>query len=370
MKQIKIVFFFIFAGLYCAGQNDDCLLRQYGPYPDDTNKVNLLYNKGFALRNSDVPAAIRYAKMCLVVAIKINNKHYLAKALNLTGVLKSETGLQTEALDDFKKALELRVQIKDTLSQAIILNNMGNVYSNASDNESALLCYERSLQIAKSTGDDRWVHGALFSIAELQTNLGMFKQAEGNLYTLISWAQTKNDYEILGMCYKNMSVCKLNMGDTASAEAYRMQTLDIAEITGDDILKADALCGLAEIYLQKKNYESSLKNLQEALLIAEKNKYNEGLMNSWKSMAQYYKETGAFKEALYYLSKHDSALAVVNMLPDKVSPDLWKEKNEKASPVMFRPFSLKENIFECVVLGALALLLVVVLLNRMHEQKE
>ncbi len=367
MKQIKLFFFFSFSVACCFGQNSDSLLERYKSYPDDSNKVNLLYEQGFANRNTNLPAAIQFAKACYTAAVATDNKQYLAKALNLSGILKSEMGLNNEALADFKRALELRIQISDTLSQAILLNNLGNVYAALKSTKQALLCYEKSLQIAKSVHSDYWMKAALFSVAELQTNLKMYKQAEGNLYTLIGWAQTKNEYEILGMCYKNMSICKLNSGDTASAEAYLMQALDIAAMTDDDILKADALCGLGEIYLLNKKYESSLKNLQEALGISVKNKYNEGLVNTWKKLADYYKATAMFKEAYYYLAKHDSAIALVAAMSDDALTGLWKEKKASVEESKPKPFSLKNNIFECILIAALLILVIFVLAKRKHE---
>lgn len=368
MKQIKFISALLLISFFCRGQEADSLLEFYKGYPDDTTKVNLLYEKGFSFRNKDLPAAIKFAKACYVSALKSNNKMYIAKALNLTGVLRSETGMQEEALADLKRALELRIQTRDTQSQTIILNNIGNVYAAMADNKQALLCYEQALQTARSINSDRWINGALYSMADMQTNLKMYKQAEGNLYTLIGWAQNRNDYEILGMCYQNMSLCKQARGDTSAAEAYQMQAVDIANMTEDDILRADALCALGNIYLAQKRYKESLQHLQEAYSIAARNNYSDGLLTTWKSLSEYYSQTGAHKEAFGYLSKHDSAIANLNSQKVEGLAALWKEIDK---PVEIIPagFSFKNNIFECIMIGAFIVLLLFVLVNRANEQK-
>jgi len=368
--RIKIFSTFILATFFCSGQQNKDLLEQYRSYPDDTAKVSLLYEKGFSYRNTDLPSAIRFVKECYAAALKVNNTSYTAKALNLLGVLKSETGLHKEALLDFEKALQLRIQTADTLSQAIILNNMGNVYGLMTHHTKALAFYEKSLQTARSIGNDRWTQGALFSMVEMQTELEMYEQAEGNLYTLISWAQNKNDAEILGMCYKNMSLCKLGLADTAAAEAYQVQALDISELTGDDILKADVLTFLGNIQALKKNYAEALKNLQEALAISLRNKYSEGLIRVWKKLADHYHATGRDQEAYTYLAKHDSAMALLKTLPVDSLAGLWKEKNESPVTLKKEPFSFKDHIFESFIFAALLLLLIFVLSKRQHEQKE
>jgi len=366
VRQIKVFCLFIF--LCAAGFAQDSLLEQYRSYPDDTNKINLLYNKGFSYRNTNLPAAIKFAKACYAVAAKLNDHYYLAKALNLSGILKSETGLHREALLDLEKALELRIQIKDTLSQAIILNNMGNVYSSLGQNEKALEFYEKSLRTAKSVNNERWINGSLFSMAEMQTGLGMYQSAEGNLYTLISWAQNKNDHEILGLCYKNMSRCKMNRGDTLAALAYQEQVLDIAGMTEDDILEADALAGLGEIYLAQKKNDESLKKLLEALAIYGKNKYSEGLLNVWKQLEAYYREAGSYKEAYLYLAKYDSAQARVKQDSGSEMKELWLAKEPTDTVTGTSVVSLKSNIFEYLIGALLFILLVFALLNRKNEK--
>ncbi len=368
MKPIIFISALLLLSFFCSGQEADSLLEVYKGYPDDSMKVDLLYQKGFSFRNKDLPSAIKFAKACYASALKSNNKLYIAKALNLTGVLRSETGMHEEALSDLKKALELRIQSRDTQSQAILLNNIGNVYALMSDNKQALLCYEQALQTAKGIQDDRWINGSLFSMAEMQTNLKMYAQAEGNLYTLIGWAQDRNDYEILGMCYMNMSLCKLAKGDTAAAEAYQMQAVDIADMTEDDILRADALCALGNSYLSQKRYKESLKHLQEACSIATRNKYAEGLLATWKGLSEYHNQTGSHKEAFGYLARHDSAMAFLNSQKGESFAALWKEIER---PVENKPaaFSLKNNIFESIMIGAFLVLLLVVLINRANEQK-
>lgn len=348
----------------------DTLLAKYASYADDTNKVNLLYEKGFAYRNNDLPRAIQFAKACYACAEKIQDKHFLAKALNFTGILKSETGLHSAALADLQKALALRIETHDTLSQAIILNNLGNVYSELGDSAMALSCYERSLRTARSINNERWINGALYSMAELQTGLKMFPQAEGNLSTLIGWAQQKNDYEILGLCYKNMGICSMNRRDTLAAESYQQQALDVADMTDDDILKADAMTALGELYVMEKRSKEALVQLTGALAIFTRNEYREGLMRVWKTLADLYGRTDSHKLAFYYLQKHDSVLAIPRAtVPDSLEK-LWQVKKDDTVVLEKKNCSWKDNVFECIITVVLAALLIFVLMQRRHEQKE
>lgn len=361
---------FLFLPLWQQAQNPDSLLLVYAGYPDDTNKVNLLYEKGFEYRNNDLPRAVQYAKACYACAEKLQNKRSLAKALNLTGILRSETGFHREALNDFEKALALQIEVRDTLRQAILLNNLGNVYLDLHNTDMALLCYERALRTARSINNERWINGALVSMAQLQTSLKMFAQAEGNLSTLIGWAKQKNDYEILGLCYKNMGICSMNKKDTLAAESYQQQALDVAEMTDDDILKADAMIALGGLYLLEKRFNESIFNLTEALAICQKNQHRAGLMEVWKALADFYDRTDSHKQAFYYLQKHDSALAIPQIPANDSLQKIWTDTKNATVALEKKTFSFKNYFFECLIVGALAVLLIFVLINRRNEQKK
>lgn len=367
MKAIKFLLVCCLA-LTARAQEADSLLQQYAAYPDDTNKVDLLYDKAYAFRNSDLPAAIQFAKACHASALKINDKRYLAKALNICGVLKSETGLQEEALQDLQKALELRVQTGDTLSQAILLNNLGNVYSAAGQYQQALATYESALRKAGSVKNERWIQGSLFSLAELQTTMGRYRQAAGNFYTLISWAQLRNDLEILGLCYQHMSTCKINLGDTAGAEAYLELGIDVADLTDDEILRADLLCAEGRLYSIRKDHARALTTLNRALAICTKNNYSEGLVHVWKALADHYHAAGAHQEAYACLLKHDSAVAPLTAPGGKEVAALWNLRSAQA-PAKAAAFAWRDNMFEWLMIAAIAVLLVLVLIGRLHEQE-
>lgn len=366
MKSCKFWVALCFAAAAQA-QQADSLLSQYASYTADTNKVNLLYEKSFAFRNTDLPAAIAFAKACHTSAVKTGDKNFIGKALNLCGILKSETGMHAEALRDLQQALELRLQKRDTLSQAILLNNIGNVYSAMGNYPRALASYENALRLASSVHNERWVNGALYSIAELQTGRGMYRQAQGNFYTLIGWAEERNDYEILGLCYQNMSICKLNLGDTAAAEAYITQALDVAEMTEDDLLRADALCSAGGLATLSRNYADAAKALSEALAICARNNYSDGLLNAWKRFSEYYHATGAHQEAYAFLLKHDSAKAAAANAQVGGPADLWTADDTQAAEA--QGFAAGDHSFLVAMLSLCGLLLVVSLAQRNHGQE-
>lgn len=367
--RLKIFGLLFFTSLFLSGQEPDSLLAQYQSYPNDTAKVNLLYKKGFDLRNKDLQAAIKFSQACYQTAILAKNHFYMAKALNLQAVLKEQMGMHEQAALDFQKALQFFIQTRDTLSQTIVLNNLGNIYSNINDNEEAFNCYEKSLLLANSIEDDYWVRGAIVGIASLQVKMKIFKQAEENFETLIPLAEKTMDYDLLLECYKNTGVCKLNLGDTLAAESYQLMVLDITQIMDDETGQTDAYVNLGEIYLAKKDFKEGFSCLQKALVIAQRNNYKEGLLTVWKNLAAYYRETKKHDEAYLYLMKHDSAMTENRNVEKNDLSALWNENPSDEIKIEASFYYSVKNIFQLLVAGALILIFVFALKAKDNEQK-
>lgn len=364
MRTGLILFVLIFP-FFSFGQDADSLLEQYRSYPNDTAKVSLLYNKGFSLRNSDLPSSIKFAQACYRTSQLVKDSHWKAKALNLQAVLKAQMGMNSEALRDFERSLQYFIQSGDTLSQAITLNNIANIYVDV-NTDKAFSCYERSLALAKEIEDDHWVHGAILGIAALQVKKEMYGLASENFETVMRYAEKAPDYDMLLECYKNIGACKLKMGDTLAAESYQLMVMDVAQEMEDEISEADALLQLAEIYGAKRDVES-LACLQKALQISARNKYTDGLLGSWKALGAHYMRGKKYEEASVFILKHDSAMAVKANEKTEDFSGLWKEI--PAAPVKASGFSLR-NIFQLAVCGAIILILIVVFKRTVHEQKE
>ncbi|MGZ3904051.1 MAG: tetratricopeptide repeat protein, partial [Bacteroidia bacterium] len=186
-------------------QEADSLLKEFSTYPDDTSKVSLLFKKGFAYRNNDLASAIKFSEACCKTAEIVKDHQYIAKALNFRATLKAKTGFYKEAAVDFERALLLRIQTRDTLSQAITMNNLGNVYTELNDAEKAEAYFKGGLRLASQIEDDYWVKGNLLGLATLQMKSKLFSKAEGNFSTLMQMCDLLKEQEII-------SICDLNMG--------------------------------------------------------------------------------------------------------------------------------------------------------------
>lgn len=358
---------FCICSCFSFAQDADSLLKEFSTYPDDTSKVGLLYKKGFAYRNDDLPSAIKFSEACCKTAEKVKDHHYIAKALNFRATLKAKTGYYKEAAVDFERVLLLRIQTRDTLNQVATMNNLGNVYTELNDAVKAEAYFNGGLRLAAQIENDYWVKGNLLGLATLQMKLKLFPQAEGNFTTLMQMCDLIGEQEIISICDLNMGLCKLYNGDSITAEAYELQALDELQMMDDTLGMCDAYSYLAEIYLAQKDLKACFSYLQKAVTIAQKNDYAEGLLKTWEIFSGYYKLTGDYKESRFYLAKHDSALSINKSSYVPGDSSLWaEEKNEVAGS----EFLYHGHFWGSILVGLLILILAIILIPQNHEQKE
>jgi tetratricopeptide (TPR) repeat protein len=367
--KLRFAGILFFLSFLCTAQDVDSLIEQYQTYSDDTTKIALLFNKGFAFRNTDLVSAGKFAQACYETAVQVKDHKYLAKALNFRGTLKAQTGFYKEAAVDLERVLLLLIQTKDTLNQVPVLNNLGNVYTELKEDAKALACFERSLQLANSADNDYWVKGNLLGIATLQFKTGYYIQAEGNYKTLLDRCDLKTDQEIISICELNLGMCYLHIGDTLAAEAYELQALDEMQMMEDTLGACDVYAKLAEIYFVKNDLQQCFTFSQKALAIAQQNNYNEGLLSVWKVLSSYYNKTGNNEEAYFYLNKHDSALSANNDHANITLAAIWN-KNETDMILTEASFYYSfKNIMQLIIIVSLFLLIIVVFKKFGDEQK-
>ena len=148
MKSI-IAFLIIFSlsiPLY-AMDTVDSLQSVLKSLPEDTNKVNTLLLLSKNLAGSNPNEAINVGLDAKILAEKLNFYSGLAYANKRIGIGYYMQGKYLETLNYWDKSLEQFRKIKDQTGEANILNNIGSVYFDQTDETRALENYLLSLKI-------------------------------------------------------------------------------------------------------------------------------------------------------------------------------------------------------------------------------
>lgn len=222
-KKLLYIFLLFFSLLFSVSLQAqpsiiDSLKNVYNNYHnEDTTKVRLLQQIGFAYRSQSPDSVFSYADKTLNLAFKINDSVGIALAYDLRSLAFYLIGKVDSAMTNLQNTLAIYTKLNDLSGRASTLNNIGILYYESNNNNEAIAYYLDALKIREELNNEK-------SIAECYNNLG-------NVYNKV--------------------------GDYATALSYSFKALKIREKYGNLYDIADSYANISALYLTIKNYEEA-----------------------------------------------------------------------------------------------------------------
>jgi tetratricopeptide (TPR) repeat protein len=321
------------------GQYDEAL-KIWSVMYDQAKKIdykvgmgNALYGKGltyYYLQQYDT--SIQIQQKTLEIFKDINRPD---KALNCFNNMASSYLMQGNypfALDYFKKANAIAVEMKDSAYMVITYGNCGMVYKYMEKYKEAMEYYRSSYQLALQTGDN-------FQVAAQLQKMGTILDSQDSssaaieLYKQALTLNITGNYErAAGENLSNIGIAYSELGIYDSAWVYLNQSLPVLEKYGDlratgiiksnlakiffsaspSFLKSIGFTQLSALSQSKQLHKDALKIFQEI-----ETPYNEA--STWEALANIYNREGNYKLAF-------EAMQNLRLLRDSIFKDETKEK--------------------------------------------
>jgi tetratricopeptide (TPR) repeat protein len=298
-----LLFFIILSQRYLC-QPADTLLPGILLLTNDTEKVNRLYQRGFAMRNNDVRRSWKYAALSEKFAAGSGSPRHLAKSYNLLGILHYKKGDYGRALQYHERALAIRTEIKDQLGIALSLTNIGNIDVDLRLFEKAERAYLQALAIYKETGDEARLANCMINLGALKQNQDMQEEACEYYQAALSAAVRLNDYGMRAICLNNLALVYAARGEDDKAEGMNEDALKLRRLMENEVESADSYLNLAALYLRSKKNNKAKKCLDTAYYIATANNYFEARQEAYRYYAEYYSAQNQPAEAYKWLSRY------------------------------------------------------------------
>lgn len=251
------------------------------PEPNDTVKVNLLFELSKTFWYSDFDKGIDYANQSLHLAEQISFKKGIVHAYYTMGVINYIKGNYALGMEQSKKSLSVAVVIDDKLGIADAFINIGNIEVSHGNYAEGFKYYFASLKIAEQIG---YKMGVVYNYSNI-----------ANIYSL--------------------------QGNYAEALKYYFASLKIKKEIGDKLNMAADYSNIANIYIHKGKYSEALKYFSEALKINKEvgNKIWES--STYGSIGIVYEKQGKYLEAQknYFI-----ALKGAKAYDDKSATVVWR----------------------------------------------
>ncbi|MBU0488962.1 MAG: tetratricopeptide repeat protein [Bacteroidetes bacterium] len=313
------------------------------PNAPDAEKPAIYNDIAREYLRTDPAKAEKYATDALTSAQGLSDRKEEASALNLLATVKKRQGSTGEALDLFKKSLQIREEIEDKKGIASCLTNIGGIYSDRSDFETAINYMKQAYSIKIEIDDKEGAAIALFNIgkayyrwtkleeaikynqqalklfeeighkggvASCYNTAGTMHESFGNLEkALISYQdalkieEEQNNVPGIADANNNLGNVYCKLKDPEKAEEHYQIVIQIRREIGDKQGEASTLNNLGVMYTNIEKPQKALKYLDEALTISREIESQYEICNNLVGMAKAYIQMGQSGQSKKYLEE-------------------------------------------------------------------
>ena len=146
-------------GTAIAQQIPDSLINKLNRAPNDSVKARTLLDIGETIEAVSTEKSLDYYHQALALSIKIRNNSLMISSWNDVGICYIELNRMDSAIFVFEKSLALTRLMHDTLREAKVLVNIGNVYLHRKDRISAIKYYLQAIRLWETCADQNRLPG-------------------------------------------------------------------------------------------------------------------------------------------------------------------------------------------------------------------
>lgn len=268
------------------------------------------YQKGLAasLRNlgrlhlqlSEYGLALSLSLEALALFEEMDDPVGQATALNNVGTVHFSLGNYPSVLESQLEALRISEKVGEKSTQAASTNLIGLVYWQSGDHETALKHFYASSEIYREIGDRKGEADTIDNCGVMCRHLGDYETALAcgleslQIYQEIDARQ--GEAEVL----TSLGVVYMHLGDHTKAMEYLGRSVCVSREIGNRYQETCALVNIGEVHSRQEEMDGALDALNQALAIAESTDSKQQVFEIHKALAEAYKQTGNFEDALLH----------------------------------------------------------------------
>ena len=190
---------------------------------------------------------------------------------------------------------------KDSVEHARLLNDLGRLYRSLGEYDEALNSYKKSLEIFKALDDKASIGSLLNEISKIFWVHGEYAIALRYIEDALAVNRGIGNKKEEGVTLSNLGRNYYNQGDYFKAKDFLEAALVIHRETGNREREAVTINDIGQIYFSFGDYEKALDILQNALAIRREMGDQAGKAGTLRNMSLVYLSKGDDKKALGYV---------------------------------------------------------------------
>ena len=268
---------------------------------NDTVKATLLNKIASQIYKTDEEKARNYLKQAHILSDSLNFLKGKANSFYVEGSINTRYS-DTLALECFLKALKI-VQEANLKPQTIAcLIAAGIKYANTGHVLKAIECYDKAQLIAEELDNKENIATCLLNRSVIYTGLGNYEKAIEDYQKALTITEETDTPKKRCTIYLNMGCIQQYQGNHAKALDYFYKSLELSEEVNYEVGILNAFLNIGAIHLSQAEYEKALELHKKALEIAEKLNNKRKVSLCYQAIGETYMATGDPK-ALEYLLK-------------------------------------------------------------------
>jgi tetratricopeptide (TPR) repeat protein len=356
---MRFLTLYLFTVFFSYAQREDSLITFIHSISNDTQKVNILYQEGFKIRNTEPNRAFLLAQEAESIAVNTNSPKHLGLVYNLQGILSYKKGQYAEAYKKQSESFELNKLIVNKLGMAHNQINLGNIFSDIRKYELAESSYLNALQYYNEINHLKGKLNCLINLGVVKYEQKQYLPAIKNYQQALAAADNQNDYETKAICCNNLGAILMTINELDSAIGYIEEAIKLKLLTENEMELADSYNNLAVIYINKYEYKKAENYIDTAESIINKYEYFDANLELYHTKYLLNQSQKQFEQANIWLNKYiqtkDSISSIINV--DLTEFEFNLNNNKQFSPIE------KSNglIWQILFLTSLSILLSVYL---------
>ncbi len=277
----------------------------------------------------DYLKALDLNKKALGISDSIGTRNYSAVILGNMGVVYSKIGDDEQALRYYEKALKLAREIPVKGSIPRILTNIGNIYERMANFPEALEKLNEALQLSREMDDKEGQVQAFISIGVIYERQKNTTKALNTYHEALVLAKKIDNHHLEGELYLNLGNIHSQRNDLSQAKSLFQKALAAGRAMEAFYLMHAPLAGIAAIAEKQKRYDEALKHYGQAIdkiesvrerlkIESYKTQFVEDKLEIYESVITLLIRLGRFEEAYDYLQRFRSRSFLEILSPQRL----------------------------------------------------
>lgn len=304
----------------------------------DSNKVTLMWNLGDVLSRYNPDSALIVTQEALFLAKKIKYHEGESRSLGILAISFLRIGNYTQALELNIQKLKLEEKRNNPRSLASVIMNIGIVYVYQGEYRKALDYYTKADSIINKFDVTDFKYSIVLNLGDVYDRLNISDTALIYFNKSLKIANELNNNSRIGKSHTGLGHSYLKLGSYQQSLNNYQNGINHLLIANDDETYCEATLGLAKLYRQTDQLDSSGYYAERSYSVAKKDGLLPMELEAAEFLTQHFKEKGNIKNAFLFMDH-------VKVLNDSInSKERVKQLQIISSNEQFRQMELKESM--------------------------